>query len=240
VPAFRRIYSCRHDFFDTIDGEEKAYWFGFIAADGCVHENRLRISLSAKDADHLRRIRAAMESTRPVRVGPPPKSAYPNSPGVATLAIRSDRLIGGLARAGVGPRKSLTLRWPEDLPEGLIRHFLRGYVDGDGCWSVRPDSYVRKDGTRGVSLYWCVEGTEHFLKGAQRYLMGAAGLRETKLYPHRTCNGMFRLAYCGRRQVGRIHRVLYEGATVWLPRKRGIVEPYLSKERAYLDYSHSS
>ena len=39
---------------------------------------------------------------------------------------------------GCTPRKSLTLKFPDrDIfkSSDLIRHFIRGYFDGDGCFS---------------------------------------------------------------------------------------------------------
>ena len=51
------------DFFDAIDTEEKAYWLGFIYADGHLHPSRprrggavLTINLKAEDAHHLKRL----------------------------------------------------------------------------------------------------------------------------------------------------------------------------------------
>lgn len=40
-----------------------------------------------------------------------------------------------LARLGCVNNKSLILSFPspEQVPDELIKHFLRGYVDGDGC-----------------------------------------------------------------------------------------------------------
>ena len=41
--------------FDEIDTEEKAYWLGFLYADGCVvnAKPRIELSLSDKDTEHL-------------------------------------------------------------------------------------------------------------------------------------------------------------------------------------------
>jgi hypothetical protein len=41
--------------FDEIDNEEKAYWLGFIVADGYLNSDRnmLRIKLGNKDKNHL-------------------------------------------------------------------------------------------------------------------------------------------------------------------------------------------
>ena len=43
--------------FETIDTEEKAYWLGFIAADGCISKaseyNSYRLSINISDIDNL-------------------------------------------------------------------------------------------------------------------------------------------------------------------------------------------
>lgn len=41
-------------------------------------------------------------------------------------------MVADLARFGIVPAKSLTLRWPTELPSELARDFLLGYFDGDG------------------------------------------------------------------------------------------------------------
>ena len=47
-------HNLNKEYFKNIDTEEKAYWLGFIAADGCVYKmsknaHRLQINLSYKD-----------------------------------------------------------------------------------------------------------------------------------------------------------------------------------------------
>ena len=39
--------------FQQIDSNNKAYWLGFLAADGSVKGNELSIGLSSKDRGHL-------------------------------------------------------------------------------------------------------------------------------------------------------------------------------------------
>ena len=41
--------------FNVIDTEEKAYWLGFLYADGCVHsaENKIELGLAEKDYKHI-------------------------------------------------------------------------------------------------------------------------------------------------------------------------------------------
>lgn len=54
-------------FFSVIETEEKAYWLGFIAADGCIRKNKsgsyeLSIHLAEKDIEHLAAFKSAIQS----------------------------------------------------------------------------------------------------------------------------------------------------------------------------------
>jgi len=55
-------------FFETIDTKQKAYWLGFIAADGYVNSKRLTIKLSPKDQERIdlfiQHINAPIESKK--------------------------------------------------------------------------------------------------------------------------------------------------------------------------------
>eukprot|EP01083_Nonionella_stella_P151150 482583_1 len=44
-----------------------------------------------------------------------------------------------LIALGCTPRKSLTLEWPNELPDQYASHFVRGYFDGDGCIHFNKD-----------------------------------------------------------------------------------------------------
>ena len=54
-------YSLNERYFEKIDNNNKAYWLGFIAADGCVSNKKggryLYIELSRKDRDHLEKFK---------------------------------------------------------------------------------------------------------------------------------------------------------------------------------------
>src|ERR1700722_6649692 len=63
----RRVHKMNEDYFSNIDTEEKAYWLGFIAADGGVYANKLAINLGEKDELHLYKFIECINSTSPVR-----------------------------------------------------------------------------------------------------------------------------------------------------------------------------
>ena len=52
---YRKKYYLKEDIFDNIDTEEKAYWLGFLYADGNVANNasRIRLSLAENDLEIL-------------------------------------------------------------------------------------------------------------------------------------------------------------------------------------------
>lgn len=119
-----RAKTCNEFFFETIDTEAKAYWLGFIHADGCiVRGGKLQISLAAVDEPHLWKFRDAINSDHKISC-----NAKYNSVGIT---ITSQQMCNDLVRHGVLPRKSTVGGIPCVAPE-FRRHFWRGVVDGDG------------------------------------------------------------------------------------------------------------
>ncbi len=59
----------QHDFFHVINTEQKAYWLGYIMADGCVTTTQSnRIEITSKDVEHLHKWHRAIGSTHKVLI----------------------------------------------------------------------------------------------------------------------------------------------------------------------------
>lgn len=137
----RQIYSFNENYFKTIDDEHKAYWLGFIAADGCVLEptyqvskrtgkiirkeqGALQIGLQENDKIHLEKFQKDIEDTHNLYHNKKMKSI--------TIKLFSNITCRDLQQYNIVPRKSLVLKFPDNIREDLLRHFIRGYFDGDG------------------------------------------------------------------------------------------------------------
>ena len=127
--------------FDSIDTEEKAYWLGFIWADGnirTVHskdnksEYGFTITLKQSDDKHLLKFNNFMKHKKDNR-----HYLHTKNPSCSWYVV-NQHLWETLNNYGCTPRKSLMLEFPDEsifTDESLIRHFIRGYFDGDGCFS---------------------------------------------------------------------------------------------------------
>ena len=97
-------------------------------ADGCNYNNmRLQIKLSGKDYDHLVKFERDLGRYKHPRV-----NVDKNGFTSAVSSIDRKEVSNWCARFNIIPRKSLVAKPPETLSTDQIRHFIRGYFDGDG------------------------------------------------------------------------------------------------------------
>lgn len=196
--------------FDSMDSEEKFYWLGFLYADGNISStgNRIEVHLSLRDLEHLEKFRKFLNLTTEIRTGISNEGyAY------CHLSVRNKHLWNTLNNLGCVPRKSLILKFPKlyIFPnKECILHFIRGYVDGDGCLTVY--NQINHSTRTVLSLV----GTESFLNTINT-LFGNKGYITNK-----SCNNWQNKAF----QISfsdvpsrKLARYLYENATIYLQRK---------------------
>lgn len=118
--------------FEKINTEEDAYWLGFLYADGCVHSSpgdyKIELSLKEEDYSHLEKYKKY--------IGRDNKISYRASSKSYRYNFRDKNTHSNLIKLGCVPAKSLILNFPtkEQVPDELLRHFVRGYFDGDGSF----------------------------------------------------------------------------------------------------------
>lgn len=139
------------NYFENIDNEDKAYWLGFIYADGYVRtgiNNRwgqLKIKLSTKDRDHLEVFKKCIDSHYEIKdnIEKFKKDGREYISHSSTLNVYNLKMVKDLMSIGCVNNKTFKIRMPI-IREELYRHFIRGYFDGDGCIYVvknRPNSF---------------------------------------------------------------------------------------------------
>ena len=195
--------------FDVIDTEEKAYWLGFIFADGNISSegNRFEINLSIKDINHLIKLKNFLEYEEDIRV----ETHKEFGTDICRLSVRNKDLWNALNNKGCTPRKSLTLQFPDiSIFENklLIRHFIRGYFDGDGSLGI----YNNKE---NLSIL----GTELFLNEVSKHIQILGYIRNKSSINYK--NEAFELKYSNLK-ARQVARFLYEESTIYLERKYNI------------------
>lgn len=166
--------------FEKIDTEEKAYWLGFLYADGSVgsKEDKIELGLAEKDLHQIEKFKTF--------IGLDNKICYRESTKSYRFSFRSQKCKQDLADKGCVPKKSLILKFPTEkqVPKNLIRHFMRGYFDGDGWFTNTTECFqVGFIGTQDF-ISGFLETVENINKnnkilkvhredGAKKYVFGA-------------------------------------------------------------------
>lgn len=133
-----RRFDVNHSYFSTIDSEEKAYWLGFLFADGCVRKTHMSsqvvLKLSIKDESHLIKFKNNLNSEHKVsyyKNKTKTKNGVDSFSDSCIIRINSNQLVNDLINQGCTPKKTFTIERP-NIDEKYYRHFLRGFYDGDG------------------------------------------------------------------------------------------------------------
>ena len=128
-------YTLDEDYFNSIDTERKAYWLGLIAADGCVTESNY-FAISLKDREILEKLKNDLNFSGDIYIPKTKEGTY------YRLNFSSKRICDALRSCGISERKSLIFNDLPKMRSGLIRHFFRGYFDGDGTISSSVSTTV--------------------------------------------------------------------------------------------------
>ncbi|CAM4128036.1 MULTISPECIES: LAGLIDADG family homing endonuclease [Bacillus cereus group] len=203
-------YQYNGDYFEFIDTEEKAYWLGFLGADGCINESStyksVELGLKAEDKEHIEKFVAAiggepdMIKERTTRFD----SKYFLSNRVT---VSCTKMANDLIEKGVTPRKSFTLQFPTFLSSNLLGPYMRGYFDGDGNVNLRKNAIT-------ISIV----GNDMFIKGYINKLNEILGIQLPKIYKKQKSE--CRTVYYYGQNARRILDFFYGDATVFLTRKK--------------------
>lgn len=230
-------YFCEEDFFERIDTEAKAYWLGFLYADGYIlnrkkHSNyKVGIALSVIDKEHLFKFKNCIKSNHPIKTYKASKKSYGGN--YCRILVSSNKMANDLINKGCVLNKTKVLSFPsnEIVPKKLIRHFIRGFVDGDGSLMYRY-TFNKKNGKidRFESKIGLV-GTKEMLYGILKEFK-MEHLKLDKRHKDRE-NNNYQINIGGNINTKKILNYLYKDSNIYLNRK---YKKYLEIEHKYKQY----
>jgi hypothetical protein len=218
------IYDCRQDAFSDIITEAQAYFLGWLATDGCVRGNVVSLCLQRRDRALVESFRAFLGSDAPIHTilckatvirGRPVRESWQ-----AHFEATCPLLVADLKALGIVENKTFVIR-PWDGPAHLMRHWWRGCVEGDG-WVRR--ARPRASGGYHYDIGLC--GTRAMVEGFRDFVTAAGG-RCPRVTP---IENIWAVRFIGTASPKFVARLLYEGATLTLERKRLVAEELLRTE----------
>ena len=195
--------------FSTIDSEEKAYWYGFLLADGGLYKNELRLKLGQIDEDHLRKFCAFIgaDPRQLIRV----ERHETTGRLLCKVTLSSVEMVISLKAHGMDYRKSGHERVPRFAIEddALAVPFLRGVFDGDGC-------------IRSNFQHLSLVGSKELLEFASSLASRLTSARSATIYDHQTYHKAFWYGH----DKHLLADMLYRDASVYLQRKFDLAERF--------------
>ena len=187
------------DYFSVIDTEQKAYYLGFIMADGNISSCNgyfLKIQIQYCDIEVLSGFLRQIGSKHSLYVkGNEKKYAY--------VSLGSKKMYLDLVKLGMQERNSGKQTVP-DIPSHLLCHWFRGFFDGDGITDIK------KKRSGFIATEDIINRIQYILSTNVQYVhpnnVNSQCLIYTMLY--------------GRKDSRRLYNYLYSNATLWLSRKR--------------------
>jgi len=230
-----RKYTVNHDFFEIIDTEIKAYWLGFMYADGHLSQRKdcsTQITLTQVNKLILEQFKLDIEATYPI-------GTYTSYSGFihkngelckySKITIASNKMATDLIDKGCVQNKSLILKFPtsEQVPDHLIHHFIRGYFDGDG-------SVFQQKGTRHYKNYSSIShylgvnicGTKEFLIGMHEKLMFLPKDAHVIHKEERKSTNCYNLRLTSTKRCILFKEFIYKDSTRYMARKKETFRDY--------------
>ena len=131
------------DFFKNVDSNEKAYWFGYIAADGSINKKNNKVTLVSKDKEIIEKFKICIKSDHKIsETNVFDKRTKKRYRGF-TIQIGNEIFTNNLINKGLTNLKSKKFNFP-NIDDKYYSYLIAGLFDGDGCISFRRCKFKNK------------------------------------------------------------------------------------------------
>lgn len=209
-----RKYIHQFDYFEIIDTEEKAYWLGFMFADGYIvdysnryGEDKFGITLHSDDIETLEKFRESIKSTNPIT------DVSSNGRSLRRIIMSSQKTVDDLISHGCVKQKSLILKPPINVPDDLINHFIRGFFDGDGSIFWNKSEFEHHNSWNTPSYSVSITSTKEMID----WIIDQVGFGNLKKEERREKTWYYKQN--GNKKVKAFCEYIYKDATIFMERK---------------------
>jgi hypothetical protein len=208
-------YYCNDKYFEEINTEEKAYWLGFLYADGYVRMNKgrsgvLRLKLKNTDKPHIEKFNKCLDSNYLIKEMES-KVKYKLGYSISycsCLVISNTKIVKDLYKLGCLSNKTFKISFP-NIEINMIRHFIRGYFDGDGSAFISNNRI-------GCSF---TSGSNLFLEQIKEILCSELNIGNSKITKYKNAN---KISWTAKEDIIKISSYFYEDSNIYLNRKKEI------------------
>ena len=204
-PRGKRPLPVNHEYFDTIDTEHKAFWIGWLSTSGHT-ENDEMVSISMKSSDIalLEAFKEAIDSKH--------KIYWRKSQPIVRLRFQSKHMAQTLRDYGIPDNRTFAQTAVEVSPD-LAHHYWRGVIDANGSVHIMmskkkfPTLIIKVCTTKQICLSF-------------RSWVRSLGYQTQATPGKDNESNTWAITVGGTDSVLPILRLLYDGATVFMPRHK--------------------
>ena len=217
-----------YNYFDNIDTEIKAYLLGFFIADGWLNVGNSRFGLQIKEEDnivlHYIKNEFVNDSVISTKNRTTKTVTRKNISTIRWTSSHMKDIFMNKYKILENKTYDKTFMFPfEEIPEHLIRHFIRGFFDGDGCFSKIRQSL-------SITI---ISTSLNFLNQIAKYFTNLSeGINEVIREINGKTTNYYTLNFNFERtdkpeKVLKIYNYLYDDSELYLIRKKDKIESYL-------------
>lgn len=202
----RRLNNATIDYFHNIDSAEKAYFLGYLFADGYICSGnyncskQMGIAVQLQDRYILDRLYTNLQLKTKINV-------YKNS---AKLVVTNLQLYNDLTKLGIQENKSHKDYELPSIPDDFMNSFILGYFDGDGCITIKA--------SKAIVVSICCN-SKVFLESMQKYLNSVNIFTHLNIETRKSGNNIYVLYLKGRKNQLAFKEFIYRDSPIYLTRK---------------------
>ena len=222
TPYFEK--SKNKDYFKK-ESHNMAWILGFLASDGSVglKDNHIHIGLSAKDREILEKIKQEINIENKI-------SEYTTQDGFDCLSFAwtCAEHKQDLAKYGIIPQKTFSLKPPLVLSKQYWIDYIRGYFDGDGSINL-----INNQGEKSIRWQIC-SATPEILQWIVDFLHEEYQIAPVNIQKKKCVHDIYYIQYSTTATI-KIYDILYTENALYLARKKKKFEEIIAPWKYFND-----